>query len=277
MQVLALRHEPVGEVRGELIVVHGLEGSHESGYMKSMAQAALVRGLRVHRLNMRTCGGTEGLAPTLYHAGLTGDLLRIVEDLHGAGRGPIYLMGYSLGANVVLKLAGELGTRAAELGVRGVVSVSAPLDLLACCLRMQEGRNFIYSNKFIDRLKARYRRRAAQFPDRFPLDGLDGVKSVLEFDDKFTSKAFGFGDAENYYATQSCQGFLRGIAVPGLLIHSADDPLIPSWVYEKAAPEQNANLKLVLTRHGGHVGFLARRGARFWAEEIAAEWMISGT
>ena len=277
VQVLALRHEPAGEVRGELIVLHGLEGSHESGYMKSMAQAGLVRGLRVHRLNMRTCGGTEGLAPTLYHAGLTGDLLRIVEGLHAAGKGPIYLMGYSLGANVVLKLAGELGLRAAELGVRGVVSVSAPLDLMACCLRMQEGRNFIYSNKFIDRLKARYRRRAVEFPDRFPLDGLDGVKSVLAFDDKFTATSFGFGDAANYYATQSCQGFLSGIAVPGLLIQSEDDPLIPAWVYEKAAPEQNPKLKLVLTRHGGHVGFLARSGPRFWAEEIAAEWMISGT
>ena len=142
---------------------------------------------------------------------------------------------------------------------------------------MQEGRNFLYSNKFIDRLKARYRRRAVEFPDRYPLDGLDRVKSVLAFDDKFTATSFGFGDAANYYATQSCQGFLSGIAVPGLLIHSADDPLIPAWVYEKAAPEQNPKLKLVLTRHGGHVGFLARSGPRFWAEEIAAEWMISGT
>jgi predicted alpha/beta-fold hydrolase len=275
VQVLAVRHEPAQSARGELIVLHGLEGSHESGYMKSMAQAGLERGLRVHRLNMRTCGGTEGLAPTLYHAGLTQDLLRIVESLHAAGRGPIFLMGYSLGGNVVLKLAGELGERAAELGVRGVVSVSTPLDLMACCLRMQEKRNFIYSNKFIERLKARYRRRAVEFPDLFPLDGLDAVKSVLEFDDKFTSKAFGFGDAANYYGTQSSQHFLQGISVPGLLIHSEDDPLIPKWVYEKADPEKNRNLKLILTRYGGHVGFLARRGARFWAEECAADW-ISG-
>ena len=273
VQVLALRHDPEVPVRGELIVLHGLEGSHESGYMKSMAQAGLLRGLRVHRLNMRTCGGTEGLAPTLYHAGLTNDLLRIVEGLHAAGRGPIFLMGYSLGGNVVLKLAGELGARAKDLGIAGVLSVSTPLDLMACCLRMQEKRNFIYSNKFIERLKARYRRRAAEFPAIFPLDGLDEVKSVLEFDDKFTSKAFGFGNAANYYETQSSQAFLQGIAIPGLLIHSADDPLIPAWVYEKAAPEKNPNLKLILTRHGGHVGFLARGEKRFWAEECAGDWI----
>jgi len=280
VQVLALRHEPAGTPQGELIILHGLEGSHDSGYMKSMAQAGLLRGLRVHRLNMRTCGGTEGLAPTLYHAGLTSDLLHIVESLHAEGRGPIFLAGYSLGGNVVLKLAGELGGRAKDLGLSGVVSISAPLDLMACCLRMQEKRNFIYSNKFIERLKARYRRRAAEFPDLFPLVGLDDVQSVLEFDDKFTSKAFGFGNAANYYETQSSQSFLQQIQIPGLLIHSADDPLIPPWVYEKAAPEKNSHLKLILTSHGGHVGFLARGEKRFWAEECATEWInqrITGT
>lgn len=274
VQVLALRHEPEGPVRGELIVLHGLEGSHDSGYMQSMAQAALLRGLRVHRLNMRTCGGTEGLAPTLYHAGLTSDLLSIVQSLHAASRGPIFLMGYSLGGNVVLKLAGELGGRARDLGISGVLGVSTPLDLMACCLRMQENRNFFYSSKFIERLKARYRRRAAAFPALFPLDGLDSVKSVLEFDDKFTSKAFGFGNAANYYGTQSSQAYLQPIAIPGLLIHSSDDPLIPAWVYEKAAPEKNPNLKLILTRHGGHVGFLARAPKRFWAEECAGDWIL---
>ena len=280
VQVLAIRHQPQVPVRGELIVLHGLEGSHDSGYMQSMAQAGLLRGLRVHRLNMRTCGGTESLAPTLYHAGLTEDLQSIVEKLAADGSGPIFLVGYSLGGNVVLKLVGELGDKARTLGIAGVVTVSTPLDLMACCQRMQEPRNFIYSSKFIDRLKARYRRRAAAFPDRFPLDGLDAVRSVLEFDDRFTAKAFGFGDASNYYGTQSSQAFLKSIAIPGLLIHSADDPLIPPWVYERAAPETNPNLKLILTQHGGHVGFLARRGPRFWSEEVAVNWIdqkISGT
>jgi predicted alpha/beta-fold hydrolase len=273
VRVLALRHDPAGPPRGELVILHGLEGSHNSGYMKSMAQAALLAGLRVHRLNMRTCGGTEGLAPTLYHAGLTSDLRAILTQFHAAGLGPLFLAGYSLGGNVVLKLAGELGPAAPALGLTAVISISTPLDLMACCLRMQEPRNFLYSSKFIDRLKARYRRRAAEFPDIFPLDGLDSVKSVLEFDDKFTSKAFGFGNAANYYATQSAQRFLPAITIPGLLIHAADDPLIPRRVYEDANPAANSALQLLMPPHGGHVGFLARRGPRFWAEHTAIDWL----
>jgi predicted alpha/beta-fold hydrolase len=272
VQVLAVRHEPGGVARGNLVVLHGLEGSHASGYMLSMAAAGLRAGLRVHRLNMRTCGGTEALAPTLYHAGLTSDLRHVVEQLEG----PVFLAGYSLGGNVVLKLMGEWGEGAP---VAGAVAISTPLDLMACCLRMQEGRNFIYSRKFIASLKARYRRRHAAYPEKFPLAGLETVKSVLEFDDRFTSKAFGFGDAANYYATQSSLGFLGRIRKKTLLIHSADDPLIPVRVYEQAGIERNPALELRLEKHGGHVGFLARAGARFWAEECAVGWMekILGT
>ncbi len=272
MQVLAVRHEPIGEARGNIVLLHGLEGSHNSGYMLSMAQAALLRGFRVHRLNMRTCGGTEHLAPTLYHAGLTSDLKALVATLAP----PVFVMGYSLGGNVVLKAMGEWG---AEAPVAGAVAVSTPLDLMACCLRMQEGRNWLYSQKFIKSLKARYTRRHQSFPDLFPLDGLDRVASVLEFDDKFTAKAFGFGDAANYYGTQSSLGFLSRISRPTLLIHAADDPLIPLRVYRQAGIEANPHLELSLEAHGGHVGFLARSGPRFWAEERAAGWMgnIVGT
>ncbi len=268
VRVLAARHEPLGPARANLVLLHGLEGSHDSGYMLSMAQAALTRGFRVHRLNMRTCGGTEALAPTLYHAGLTSDLRYVVSQLAP----PVFLMGYSLGGNVVLKLAGEWGE---ESPLAGVVSVSTPLDLMACCLRMQEPRNWLYSQKFIRSLKARYTRRHLAYPDRFPLDGLEQVRSVLEFDDQFTSKAFGFGDAATYYRTQSSLGYLQRIRTQTLLIHSADDPLIPERVYRNAQIEDNPRLELCLTRHGGHVGFLARSGPRFWAEERAAEWIAS--
>lgn len=266
VKVLAVRNEPVISARGDLVVLHGLEGSHQSGYMLSMAAAALEAGFRVHRLNMRTCGGTESLAPTLYHAGLTSDLKFVVSQLAG----PVYLAGYSLGGNVVLKAMGEWGEQAP---VRAAVAISTPLDLMACCLRMQEPRNWIYSQKFIKSLKARYRRRHEAYPEVFPLDGLEQVRSVLEFDDRFTSKAFGFGDAANYYGTQSSRGFLANIRRPALLIHSADDPLIPVRVYEQAGIANNTALRLELTRHGGHVGFLSRGEKRFWAEERAVEWI----
>lgn len=276
VQVLAVRHEPAQAPRANLIILHGLEGSHNSGYMLSMAQAALLRGFRVHRLNMRTCGGTEHLAPTLYHAGLTADLKSLVASLVGPTAPPVFLIGYSLGGNVILKAMGEWGDAAP---VAAAAAVSTPLDLMACCLRMQESRNWLYSQKFIKSLKARYTRRHHSFPDRFPLAGLEQVASVLEFDDKFTAPAFGFGDASNYYATQSSRAYLAHIRRPTLLIHAADDPLIPLRVYREAGIESNSYLELSLEAHGGHVGFLARGPHRFWAEERAAQWFekILGT
>jgi hypothetical protein len=270
VQVLARLQVPASPV-GTLVLLHGLEGSDASGYMLSMAQAALEIGLRVFRLNMRTCGGTEHLAPTLYHAGLTSDLEAVLPQLPA---GPVFLMGYSLGGNVVLKFAGDRRPQ-----VNGVVAVSAPLDLMASCLRMQEPRNWLYSRKFIRSLKARYRRRHLAFPDRFPLDGLDEVRSVLEFDDRFTSKAFGFGDAAGYYGTQSSGQYLSAIQVPTLLIHAQDDPLIPFRIYEELNPEANPAISALYPRYGGHVGFLSRRNTpdspRFWAEAQAARWIQS--
>jgi uncharacterized protein len=272
VQVMAMRHRAPTPARGTIVGLHGLEGSHDSGYLHSLAHAGLSGGFEVYRLNMRTCGGTEHLAPTLYHAGLTSDLRALLPRIAP----PVFLVGYSLGGNVVLKLLGELGAEARRLGVVGGVSISTPLDLMACCLRMQEPRNFVYSNKFIKSLRARYLRRAAAYPEVFPTAGLEEVKSVLEFDDKFTSKAFGFGNAANYYKTQSSQAFLQGIEIPTLILHSQDDPLIPTSVYHKAGIERNPRLSLELTRHGGHVGYLSRSKPRFWAEYRALHF-IEGT
>ena len=261
VRVMAMTHTPA-QPRAELVCLHGLEGSHDSGYLQSLAQAALARGFRVHRLNMRGCGGTEGLSKSLYHAGLTADLRAIVAQL-GAER-PIFLAGFSLGGNVVLKLAGELGAGAK---MAAVAAVSVPLDLHACCLKMMRPENRIYETRFVLSLKKRFARRAAEHPDLYKTEHLEGIKTVIEFDDRITAPYFGFGHAVNYYATQSSQRFLEGIGVPTLLIQAQDDPLIPFDVYTRhAAFQTNPKLRLVATPHGGHVGFIARRQPRFWVD-----------
>ena len=110
VQVLVQSQRPPGgSPRGEMMLVHGLEGSSDAGYMRTMAKTALDAGYAVHRFNIRTCGGTEHLSNTLYHAGLTGDLRSVLAQFHEEGRAPVHLVGYSLGGNQVLKLAGELG------------------------------------------------------------------------------------------------------------------------------------------------------------------------
>lgn len=274
VQVLGIVQEPTTPPKGEVILLHGLEGSHESGYMRSAAQTLTGAGYRTTRLNMRSCGGTESLCRTLYHAGLTTDLAAVVETYRREGRGPIIVVGYSLGGNVVLKFAGESGESIRSL-VAGIVSVSTPIDLAACCRRMMDWDNRLYEWRFITRLKDRYRRRADAFPDLFSLDGLDGVQSVYEFDDRFTASHFGFGDANGYYGSQSSQVFLDRIAVPTLMIQSKDDPLIPFAVYSHPAIAANRHIQLVLTDHGGHVGFISRRSPRFWVDQTILDWLPS--
>jgi uncharacterized protein len=272
VQVLVHSQRPAGEAVAEIILVHGLEGSSDAGYARSLAHAALKAGFAAHRFNMRSCAGTEHLSgKALYHSGQTSDLAAVLGAIKG--RAPVFLAGFSLGGNVVLKLAGELGEAAKGL-IAGVTAVSAPIDLAACARRLQAHSNFIYSNRFLKRLKQRIRLKERLSPGLFQLDDLDRVKSVYEFDDKFTALAFGFGTADNYYATQSASRFLDRIRVPALLVQAKDDPLIPFDVYNHPAFSTNPWLCLLPVDHGGHLGFVAKTKPRFWLDEVLVQWMM---
>jgi predicted alpha/beta-fold hydrolase len=270
VRVLVHSQQPASQPLGEIILVHGLEGSSDAGYARSLSQAALQTGFVVHRFNMRSCGGTEHLSgKALYHSGQTADLLAVLRALESPG--PVFLVGFSLGGNVVLKLAGELGDSASSL-IAGIAAVSTPIDLAACARGLQSPANFVYSNRFLRRLKQRIRLKEKLTPGLFALGKLDSVKSVYEFDDRFTAPAFGFGTADNYYATQSSNQFLDRIRVPALLVQAMDDPLIPFKVYDYPAFQTNPRLKLLATDHGGHLGFLAKTKPRFWLDAILVQW-----
>ena len=271
VRVLVHSQQPAGPPAAEVIVVHGLEGSSQAGYAQSLAHELLQAGWTVHRFNMRSCGGTEHLSGRgLYHSGQTSDLLAVLRQIKS--HAPIFLAGFSLGGNVVLKLAGELGERAPDL-IAGVIAVSTPIDLAACARKLASPSNFIYAHRFLGRLKQRIRLKAQSAPDLFALDQLDAVKSVYEFDDKFTAPSFGFGTADNYYATQSSNQFLDRIQVPALLVHAKDDPLVPFAVYDHPAFTRNPNLRLVAPEHGGHVGFISKTPPRFWLDRVLLDWM----
>jgi predicted alpha/beta-fold hydrolase len=271
-RILIHENRPTGESLGEVLLHHGLEGSSASGYMISMAQCLLEAGFTVHRVNMRSCGGSETLTDTLYHSGLTQDVRAVLEQLRAAGRGPRFLVGFSLGGNVTLKFAGELGESARQL-VAGVCAVSTPIDLHACVRRLGAPENAIYARRFIGSLCARYKRRHAAHPERYPLEGLDSTRTIFDFDDRFTAKAFGFGDAPNYYATQSAMRFIDGIRAPALVVQAQDDPLIPFSIYESGAVRGNPAIELVTPEHGGHLGFIAKGKPRFWLDPLVRDWI----
>jgi uncharacterized protein len=269
VQVLVQTQRPVGFARGELVLVHGLEGSGEAGYMRTMAKAALDAGYTVNRFNIRTCGGTERLANTLYHAGLTGDLRSVLGQLRDQGRAPVHLVGYSLGGNMALKLAGELGEDALPL-IASVCGVSTPIDLSACARLLAQRSNRIYERRFLKRMRER-----VAGTGRFSIDQTRRARSVWEFDDLFTGPSFGFRGAEHYYETQSSRQFLERIRVPALLIHARDDIFIPSEIYDHPSVRANPRVRLHLTEHGGHLGFLSRTRPRFWIDHAVLEWIES--
>ncbi len=266
--VVALQHQPREPVRGQIVLLHGLEGSVAAGYFASFTQEALVRCYGVHRLNMRTCGGTEDLCETMYHSGLTSDTKFIVEQL----KPPVFIVGFSLGGNVALKLAGELG--ATDL-LAGVCAISTPIDLATCVRAIDKPSNILYARRFLKRLRERVRRMNRLVPQAYSLNGLDEVRTIWEFDDRFTAPLFGFGTAANYYATQSAMNFLNAIRVPTLLISAKDDPLVPFEIYGHPAFQTNPALTLLATEHGGHLGFLARRKPRFWLDGTVLDWIDS--
>jgi len=274
VKVLVISHQPNEAAQGELVMVHGLEGSSEAGYERSMAWAALNRGFAVHRFNMRSCGGTDHLAPTAYHAGQTSDLLCFLRARKEAGAGNIFLVGFSLGGNVALKLAGESAEEARTL-LAGVCGVSTPIDLGACARILGSKQNFLYQQRFLKALKSRIRRRHLQAPDIYTLEHLPKVHSIVDFDDYYTARLFGFGTAENYFRTQSCGQFLDRIQIPALVITAKDDPLVPFQIYSHPAFAANPNLRLITPDHGGHLGFLSRRRPRFWLDGVVLDWVES--
>jgi len=267
VQVLVCSQRPHGKARGEIFMVHGLEGSGEAGYIRSLSVAALRAGFAAHRFHMRTCGGTEHLCRTLYHAGLTSDLLAVLREFRKDGRAPAFLAGFSLGGNVVLKLAGEMGESARDY-VQGICTVSAPLDLAACSRRMAERDNRVYEARFV-----RAMRKRLCATGRYQMGEFEGLRSVLELDDRFTAPSFGFGNAANYYRTQSAVGYLAGLRVPALLIQAKDDTFVPFAIYESAAVRSNPWIQLMATDHGGHLGFIGRGPNRLWSDEAIMEWI----
>jgi predicted alpha/beta-fold hydrolase len=177
-------------------------------------------------------------------------------------------VGFSLGGNVVLKLAGELGD-AGPAAIRCVAAVSTPLDLAACARRIAEPDNRIYQSRFVRRMRQRL-----CATGRYRVEEFAGLRTVEELDDRFTAPSFGFGNAANYYRTQSSIRFLNGIRIPALLIQAKDDTFIPFSVFEAPEVRQNSRVRLLVTEHGGHLGFLGR-GRRLWLDHAVMEF-ISG-
>jgi predicted alpha/beta-fold hydrolase len=252
-----------------LIALHGLEGSSSAHYMRGLADKAFARGFSAILLNQRNCGGTEHLAETLYHSGLTHDADRVIHELVDEGIDRVVVAGYSLGGNLALKLAGDYGDTP-PAALRAVCAVSPVLELGACVRALERRQNVAYQWNFVRGLKARMRRKALTHPGRFPVTRLAEVRTVRQFDEVFTAPQFGFDGAEDYYHRASAMRVIDRIRIPTLIITADDDPFVPTEPFHDPRLTANEHITLRITHHGGHCGFVADstgEGDGYWAEE----------
>jgi uncharacterized protein len=251
-----------------LAIVHGLEGSCDSNYVRGIAEKAFQRGFHVLRINQRNCGGTEQLTPTLYNSGMSDDYRAVLEELADEGFTQIFFAGYSMGGNLVTKMAGEHGSSAPR-ALRGVCAVCPALDLAACADALEKRNNYFYARWFVKGLMARYARKMELFPERYRCDGLGRIRSVREFDDAITAPCFGYRDAEEYYEAASARKVVGHLRVPTLMITAQDDPFVPYESFLAALVSENPAIDFVAPRYGGHCGFISKQSGaeRFWAEQ----------
>lgn len=265
--------QPNHKDRPTLLIVHGLEGSSESSQVVGLGRKALSQNMNVVRMNLRNCGGTIHLSNTLYNGGMSSDVISVARHIQKAfGLKEIYVAGFSLGGNIILKAAGELGDGAAGL-FAGVCAISPSIDLQASVESLSRGINKIYEMHFLRGLTGKIREKSRLFPDKYDAEKLKLVKTIKDFDDIFTAPDGGYGDADNYYTRASSIHVIEKISVPTLIIASKDDPIVPfeSFLSDKL---KTPYVTLLAPEWGGHSGFLCARDEatgrdhsdKFWAE-----------
>jgi uncharacterized protein len=257
-----------------VVIVHGLEGSSDSNYVIGTGNKAWSAGMNVVRMNVRNCGGTERLAPTLYHSGLSSDVGAVVNELISKDRlTQVAIAGFSMGGNQVLKLAGEWGSSAPR-EVKAFAAVCPGMDLAASSAALHLWSNRIYEWRFLLSLWRSMGRKARLFPEIYERPRLRTLGSMRAFDNTVTARYCGFADADDYYRQASASPLVPRIAVPTLVIHAKDDPFVCLLPETQAALRANRNIRYVETEHGGHCAFVGEgdgEDAR-WAERQIVEF-----
>jgi uncharacterized protein len=275
-RVLAHCHwQPNRQACATILLLHGLEGSSEAHYIAGMADKAWARGFNVVRLNQRNCGGTEHLSRGLYHSGLTDDpriVLTELRDTEGLSR--FGVAGYSLGGNLAVKLAGELGV--GELPeVKAFCAVSPVLELEACVRAIERPENRLYEWNFCRNLQSRMRRKARLFPGAFDLRGLWRIWSIRAFDERYTAPHHGFDGASDYYHRASAMRVVDRVVRPALVLTAADDPFVPADIFGAEPLRGNPHITTIVSRHGGHCAFVEAPNADdgYFAERTVVEFL----
>lgn len=260
-----------------LIVVHGFEGSTESLYMTGIAEKGLAAGMNVVLMNQRNCGGTEHVAPVLYHSGLSQDVAAVARHLLERDHIERFaLVGYSMGGNLMLKLAGEWGA-GGPAAFRAAVVVCPAVDLQASSDALHLPSNRLYEQYFLWRVGRSMKAKDCYFPGVFDLSRMRGVRNLGEFDDRITAYYCGFESGRDYYARAAASNVVDRIAAPTLILHAANDPFIRIVPSTRQKIAQNPHITFIETADGGHCSFIAAPNGYdgFWAEKKIVDYLRS--
>lgn len=277
-RILCHCHWQPTEVRRQrltVVLVHGLEGSSDSQYIVGNTARALAAGFSVVRMNMRCCGGTDALSPTIYHSGRSADVGKVIEAIvREHGTKAVALVGYSMGGNLVLGYAGELGTHVPP-ELRAVVGISPLMDLAASSAALHRPQNRMYEWHFLRSMKARVRRRMELYPRIYGDAKVDRIRTMRDFDEYVVARYGGFRDADDYYYSVASSQYAGSLAVPTLIVHSLDDPFIRMLPETRRTLLANPHVTLVETHHGGHCAFLEPSGTGdgYWAEQTLLSFL----
>ena len=240
-----------------IILLHGLEGHAQRPYLTGTAKHFNENGIDAIGVNFRGCSGEPNLLYRSYHSGATEDLGAVVKHALTKNKyDEIYIKGISLGANMALKYVGEGNDLPKEL--KAVIAVSTPCDLKGSCDELLSLKNRHYAIRFLDHLKQKLKPKLIQYPDKLSITDYKSIKTLIDFDHVYTSKAHGFKDAYDYYEKASCLQFLPNIKIPALIINALNDSFLSADCYPVKEAKDNPNLFLEMPQYGGHVGFIEK-------------------
>ena len=254
-----------------VIISHGLEGDANRAYIKGMANVHYHHGFDVLAWNYRGCSPQLNITKSMYHSGATADLMCVVSHA-STHYDQIYLVGFSLGANLTLKFLGESGV---PNQVKKACVFAAPLDLKSASVNLSITKKYLYELRFINSLKKKATAKHTQFPGLFDLKKLQKIRTIYEFDDLVTAPIHGFKDAEEYYTKCSSKHFLNRIQIPTIILNALNDPFLTPEILNTHLADQSKEVNYQITKAGGHCGYPSFNKPFYWTEHFAVDFFKS--
>jgi len=255
-----------------IILVHGLCGSHRSPYIVRIAKKLDKQNLRTIRINLRGCGTGKGYAKRMYHADCSNDVWYALKEINReTPDSPMIVMGFSLGGNVVLKMAGDWGEEANKL-VKKVIAINPPIDMHASVRLLSK--NKVYERYFMRHLRSDVMFRHSHFDDLPPI-AIPSDMTLLEFDEFYIAPQSGYSTAEEYYHASSSGRLIPEIRVSSHILFAKDDPIVDCNVMENV--QVPPNVDILVTEQGGHLGYLGvpgQEGGFHWMDTILLQWIF---